>query len=369
MNSLKLLHAADLHLDSAFESLSSGKAAVRRSEQRDLLTRIADIASEEEVDLVLLSGDLLDSDNAFYETGEVLIRSLRTINAPVFIAPGNHDYYSPRSPYARLKLPDNVYIFTDPIVGGIELPELNARVFGAAFTDNRSKPLLTGINVPNDGKFNLLCIHGEVTESDSVYNPVNVQTLAESGLSYAAFGHIHKPSGLLQAGSTWYSWPGCPEGRGFDETGEHFVNIVELFEDGSCELKQVSPGGRQYCILNVDITDADPLFAIHSALPEETIQDIYRIVLKGETDIAPNLNKLKRNLDELFFSLQLRDETHIRQDIWARMGEDTLRGLFLKKMHTRYENAKPADKPVIEQAVRWGIAAIDKMEEVSSCED
>ena len=101
MRKIKILHAADLHLDSPFEGLPAGKAAVRRGEQRDLLIRLAALAQREQVDLVLLSGDLLDSTNTYFETGEELIRSLGRMNAPVFIAPGNHDYYNPRSPYAR----------------------------------------------------------------------------------------------------------------------------------------------------------------------------------------------------------------------------------------------------------------------------
>ncbi len=60
MREIKILHTADLHLDSAFEGLPSGKAAMRRSEQRGLLRRIAELARTEEVDLVLLAGDLLD---------------------------------------------------------------------------------------------------------------------------------------------------------------------------------------------------------------------------------------------------------------------------------------------------------------------
>ena len=90
--SLRFLHAADLHLDSPFEGLPAGKAAIRRQEQRTLLAALADLAAEEQVDLVLLSGDLLDSANTYYETGDELVRSLQNIDAPVFIAPGNHDY-------------------------------------------------------------------------------------------------------------------------------------------------------------------------------------------------------------------------------------------------------------------------------------
>ena len=115
------------------------------------------------MDLVLLSGDLLDSLTTYFETGEVLARSLQEIPAPVFIAPGNHDYYSPRSPYARLKLPDNVYVFTENAIRCVELPGLGVRVYGAAFTDKNSPALLAGFNArPEPGVWKLLCLHGEI---------------------------------------------------------------------------------------------------------------------------------------------------------------------------------------------------------------
>ena len=160
---LKILHAADLHLDSPFEGLPAGKAAVRRGEQRELLRRLAALAESEQADLVLLSGDLLDSGKPYYETGEELIRSLGRIAAPVFISPGNHDYYGAQSPYARLKLPENVHIFKTGRIEPVELKELGVRVYGAAFTENRSGPLLRGFQAPREeGTVNLLCLHGEV---------------------------------------------------------------------------------------------------------------------------------------------------------------------------------------------------------------
>ena len=69
MSKLRILHSADLHLDSPFEGLSAGKAAIRRGEQRELLSALATLARRERADLVLLAGDLLDSDNTYYETG------------------------------------------------------------------------------------------------------------------------------------------------------------------------------------------------------------------------------------------------------------------------------------------------------------
>ena len=370
MRKIRILHAADLHLDSPFEGLSAGKAAVRRSEQRELLIRLAALAQREQVDLVLLSGDLLDSTNTYFETGEELIRCLGRINAPVFIAPGNHDYYTPRSPYARLKLPENVYVFKSDAIELVELPELGVRVYGAAFTESRSRALLEGFQAEREeGVYKLLCIHGEVGVRDSVYNPVSEAELAESAIDYAAFGHIHKASGLKKAGNTWYSWPGCPEGRGFDETGEKTVSIVEL-EGESCSLSPVCIAGRKYQILPVDVTGATPFLAVHTQLPDETVRDIYRIILTGEVEEPPDLRRLYSSLSELFFELQLRDETRLKRDVWDGAGDDTLRGLFLSKLRTRYDKAKDESERIrIEQAARWGLAALDNTEEVVRHED
>lgn len=370
MNTLKLLHAADLHLDSPFEGMPAGKAAMRRAEQRELLGRLAALVLAEEAQLVLLSGDLLDSDNTYYETGEVLSRCLGSMGVPVFIAPGNHDYYSPRSPYARLKLPDNVHVFTENAIRGVALPELGANVYGAAFTEKRSGPLLRGFCAERtEGRFNLLCLHGEVGVKDSAYNPITEEELARSGMDYVALGHIHKASSLRRAGDTWYAWPGCPEGRGFDETGDKSVSIVTLSDDG-CTLETRDISLRRYESLRVDVTGTDPLLAIHTSLPDETVQDIYRITLTGETDESPDLNRLAANLEDLFFSLQLRDETHLRRGVWDSAGEDTLRGLFLRRLRARYDAARDeAERRRVEQAARWGLAALDNAEEVVRHED
>lgn len=367
---IKILHSADLHLDSPFEGLPAGKASIRRGEQRELLGALSVLARRESVDLVLLSGDLLDSDNTYYETGDELVKYLGHIPAPVFIAPGNHDYYSPRSPYARLKLPENVHVFTTATIEAVELPELGAVVYGAAFVEKHSKALLRGFQAPRrEGLLNLLCIHGEVGTRDSSYNPISREELANSGMDYVALGHIHKASGLQKAGKTWYSWPGCPEGRGFDETGEKNVSIIELSE-ADCRLTPVPIASRRYQVMEVDVTGSDPLLAIHTQLPDETVSDVYRIILSGETEQSPDLNQLYATLSELFFELQLRDETRLRRSVWERAGDDTLRGLFLKKLREQYDHAKDdAQRMAIEQAARWGLAALDNGEEVARHED
>ena len=370
MRGLKILHAADFHLDSPFEGLSASKAALRRGEQRDLLARFAALAQREKPDIVLLSGDIFDSSVFYAETGEELVRCLRSISSPVFVSPGNHDYYSMSSPWARLPFPDNVHVFRDNAIKYCELPALSCRVYGAAFTSAASGDLLQGKSAPEiEGITNVLCLHGEIASADSLYGPVSEEEIACSGMDYIAFGHVHADSGLRRSGKTFYAWPGCPEGRGFDETGEKYVYITEL-GGGECSIRKESIAARRYEVLHVDVTSSDPLVAVNNSLADETMKDIYRIILTGETAEAPDMNRLKRNLSEYFFALQLRDETRRSTGLWDGAGSDSLRGIFLGKMKLLYDSAQTdSERRSICRSVAWGLAALDNREEVSICDN
>ena len=360
MSKLKILHAADFHLDTPFEGLPEEKTRIRRTEQRLLLSSLAELARNERVDLV-------DGERVFYETESAMVRAFGSVACPVVIAPGNHDCFTPKSIYSRIRLPENVFVFKKNEIECLELDDLGVRVFGAAFTDRYSRPLLESFHAEKyPGTVNLLCLHGETDVRESRYDPITSKQLAESGMDYAALGHIHKRSGLRRVGETYYSWPGCPEGRGFDETGERFVNIAEIDrETREVTLRNASIARRKYEILNVDISGSEPILTIHSLLPDETQSDIYRIILTGETDCSPDVAMLQNSLEGLFFHLQIRDETRLRRDIWEKAGSDTLRGIFLAKLRSAYDSAAGEDeKNRIEMAARWGLAALDNMEVV-----
>ncbi len=364
--SIKILHAADLHLDSPFEALTDAQAVQRREEQRALLDALADKAQEQQVDAVVLAGDLLDTGSAYLETAERLASFFRRCAAPVFVAPGNHDYYSPHSPYARMDLPADVHIFRSAAIEAVALPEKGLRVWGGAFTDSQSGPLLRGFSVEKEpGTLDVLVLHGEVGAPASVYNPISEAEIAASGMDYIALGHNHTYSGLRRAGQTFFAWPGCTEGRGFDETGEKGALLVTL-EAGRCQAEFLPLGQRRYEIVEVDVTEADDILpAVDAALPGASSRDICRIVLTGETETPPDLPALARALEGRFFSLQLRDKTRLRRPLWAQAGEDTLRGLFLARLRQRYEAAEtPQEREAALQAARWGIQALDNGEEL-----
>lgn len=364
--SIKILHAADLHMDSPFDGLSDELAALRRSEQRRLLDKIAALAREEKVDLVLLCGDLLDSDSSYAETALALRQALGSISVPVVIAPGNHDYYSTRSPYARLQFPENVHIFNSEELSCVEFPEINTRVWGAGFTDPHAENLLSGFSADEDsGYIDILLLHADAQNRTSPYCPVSEADLAQSGVDYAALGHIHSFSGLKKAGDVFYAWPGCPEGRGFDELGEKGVIIADV-DKGECAVRFVPLDGRRYEILTVDLTGSEnQQETVLSSLPGDTQKHIYRIILTGETPVSPDTEALRRALEERFFALQLRDSTVPCRDIWQDCGKDTLRGIFLQKLRDAYDAAETQTaRDEIIQAVRWGLAALDGGEEL-----
>ena len=75
----RFVHAADFHLDSAFRALSPRQAAARRRESRELPQRLANYVNQNGIDLVLLSGDLLDSNSGYRETAEALREALSPV--------------------------------------------------------------------------------------------------------------------------------------------------------------------------------------------------------------------------------------------------------------------------------------------------
>ena len=324
--SVKIVHAADFHLDSAFGALSAEQARQRRRESRELLTRLCNYVNQNGVDLVLLAGDLFDSDTTYRETLEALSEALGAMQARVFIAPGNHDPYSAKSPYATLAWPENVHVFTSKTVERVELPELGCAVYGAAFTaPMQDESLLAGFRAPEDDFIHLMVLHG-----------------------------------VLREGQTTYAYSGCPEGRGFDELGEKGI-LTGTVERGKAELSFVPFARRRYEILNVDVTGRSAEDALRASLPDATVRDIYRIIFTGETDERGlDLKSIEEQFAPDFFHLELRDETRIGEDVWARAQEDSLRGLFLRELRTKFDVASSDDERAkISLAARFGLAALD----------
>ena len=359
---LKLIHAADFHLDSPFSGLAPDQAILRRREQRELLVRLADLAQVRQADLVLLAGDLFDGERIFQETAQVLAQQLGAIPCPVFIAPGNHDFYSGRSPYATLSWPENVHIFTAETIEAVPLPQLDCTVYGAAFTAPRQeRSPLSGFQTQEKG-LRLMVLHGQAGAWGE-YAPIPTGAIRDSGLDYLALGHVHQTDGPHWEGEVPWAYPGCPEGRGFDETGDKGVLYVEV-DRGVCRAELVPLAQRRYQLLDVNLTGAENVLqAIERQLPERTQRDVYRLRLTGERGMEQlDLEGLRQALAPRFYGLQLRDHTRLARDLWARLEEDSLTGLFLQEMELR--RRQEPDNEILELAVRFGLAALEGGEDV-----
>ena len=358
---LHILHAADLHLDAPFAALTAEQARQRRSEQRLLLDALADTAIERGTDLVLLSGDLLDSHQTYRETAQALADALGRIPAPVAIAPGNHDYYSPTSLYAADLWPKNVVIFRDSAAQRIQLPNLD--LYGCAFTGpaRYDFPLADFHAVPSDKPGVMVC-HGDVEGGDR-YGSIPREQIAASGLTYLALGHVHGCSGLQREGGTYWAYPGCAEGRGFDELGDKGALWVTIHDDKTVTAEFLPLCRRRYEILTCDLTGRDPARAVAETLSQGNREDVCRLILTGEARTL-DLSSLLAGAASLRWALTLRDHTRVPRDLWAREGEDSLTGLFLRQMRLRLEKADEEERPILERAVRFGLAALENGEDM-----
>ena len=361
---IRFLHAADFHLDSAFSALSPRQAAARRRESRELLGRLAAYVNEQKIDLVLLAGDLMDSQRPFRETVEALADALSRMEAEVFIAPGNHDPYVPGSLWQTVEWPENVHVFAENCLRAVELPGLSAVVYGAAFAGaEQGSSLLQGFSAPEDGRIHIGLLHGEVEPAEERYDPLRREEIADSNLTYLALGHIHKRTEPQRYGKTLCAWPGCIEGHGFDETGEKGF-YQGVISNGCVAVEFVPFSRRNYEILAVDVTGQPPLAAVEAALPPDTENHLYRVLLTGETgEEGLSLDGLREALKGRFYGLELRDHTRMAEDVWSRCGEDSLRGLFLRELKEKWDSAPDeATRQQVVRAARFGLAALDHRE-------
>ena len=330
---LKLLHSADWHLDSPFAGFSGDQRQFLHRQQRSIPGRIADLCIREGCDLVLLAGDLFDG-TASRESIDALKQAAERCGVPVFIAPGNHDYVCPGSPWLEESWPRNVHIFT----GGLEsvrVDSLNCRIWGAAFHSMDCPPLLEGFRAEGTEAYALGLFHGDPTQASSPYNPITAAQVKASGLDYLALGHIHK-AGSFRAGAALCGWPGCPMGRGWDETGDKGVYLVHL-EGDRAEIQGVSLNLPRFLEKTANIS-MEAREALESVLPPARTDDFYRVILTGQG--SADIPALLRAFPHIP-NLELTDRTEPPLDIWGDEGSDTLAGTYFRLLKEQLTDAYP----------------------------
>ncbi|HQQ68694.1 MAG TPA: DNA repair exonuclease [Alicycliphilus sp.] len=254
---MKFIHAADIHLDSPLVGLSAypdAPAEHLRTATRQALERLVDGAIEEQVDFMVIAGDLYDGDWKDYSTGLFFVRQmgrLRQAGIAVYLLYGNHDAESEVT--LSLQLPDNVQVFSARGAQTIQLDALRVALHGQSFkraatTDN----LVPGYPAPVPGWFNIGVLHTalEGNAQHANYAPCSRAELQAKGYQYWALGHVH--SHALEQGDVTIAYPGNLQGRHIRETGAHGALLVSVHDGQVADVQRLEVDVLRWHQLDID---------------------------------------------------------------------------------------------------------------------
>ena len=369
---IKLLHTADQHLGVKFSGFGEKGKQLRQAVKGSLRT-LVDLAVAEAVDLVLIAGDLFDSNAVSRNLVEEAVTQLKRLPpVPVCILPGTHDCYDVSSVYSRPEfqnIPD-IHISTVEITA-IPFPKLDITVYGKAnLSPKGTGSPLAALRKTNETRYHVAMAHGEMAiegKFSGDYYPVEPREIAASGMNYVALGHWHRYADFSQGGVR-ASYCGASETLSFEEGEDSgFVLIVSIDELAArVEKKRVG----KFLWKTVDL--AIETFESEKDLIQEIRQlaapnTLLRVRLNGlkPLDWDVSEERLIEMLGDSFFHLEVITgglSTSLDRIRVADFPESTVMGPFLRIMEKRLETAGPAEKPVLEEALQRGFALLNGRE-------
>lgn len=333
---MKLLLFADLHLDAPFAWAPPDAARVRRRNRRETLTRILSLADEEGVDAILSAGDLFEHERVSPDTIEFLRTSFVRTDRPIFLAPGNHDWLSPSSPYHLADWSANVHLFTEARLTAVPLAD-GLTLWGAAhLAPANTDGFFAGFR-PDRGGVHLALAHasersllGWQEAGKQPHAPFDAAEIAASGIAHAFLGHYHLPRDAER-----HTYPGNPDPLEFGEEGDRGVVLATIEADGSVVRERRGVAVSVVHDLTVSVDGAahedDVRGAVSAALAGLT--GCARVTLEGE--IGPAARVDVRELQRMGAHLQglvvRTGQLNVAHDLDAILAEQTVRGQFARE--------------------------------------
>jgi DNA repair protein SbcD/Mre11 len=331
---VRFLLFADLHLDTSFSagSLPADVTGALRAALRTTVERITALARSERVDAVLCGGDLYEQERFSPDTAEFLRDAFEDVAVPVYVAPGDDDWYGPRSPYRQVAWSSNVHVFTEDHL----VPEALAdgvTLWGAAhLAPATAEGFLDGFEVGRGG-VNLALFHGSEVAALSTRErgtaPFTSEQVETSGLDHAFLGHDHTPCDAER-----HTYPGAPTPLAFGGSAPRGAVLCTVHDDGRVDRVRHDVSAGSLHDVAVDLTGAVHVDEARDRVAAAVagLTGVVRVTLGGQVgpdvDLAlADLTPTATHLDALvprFGSLG------VAYDFAALAEEPTVRGRFVR---------------------------------------
>jgi len=348
---MKLIHCADLHLDSKMTTnLSAEQAKERRAEILRTFVHMVEYADAQQVDAVLIAGDLFDTRNVSATARNVVRAAIVDHpNIQFYYLKGNHDNDNFLSKLDEI--PSNLNLFGE---GWTTYQCGNVTITGVEITEENKSTIAHSLVLPHDG-YHIVTLHGQLEE-------IGLERLANKNIDYLALGHVHQ----MQVGRVdtrgMYAYSGCLEGRGFDECGQKGFILLDINEEEqTATYKFVPLASRTLYELPVDVTGImntnEVAQRIERAVNEVQIsaKSLVKIRLQGEVDVESEigLEYLHELFEEYYYCLKIVDETKLLIRFSDYEKDESLKGEFVRMvMQSDLSEAEQAE------IIRTGILAL-----------
>ena len=304
MTSFRFFHAADIHLDSPLIGLAGidgGVAGRIRSAPRAAFEALVERALGDQIDFLVIAGDLYDGDWRDYKTGLFFAEQmgrLKQKEIPIFVLLGNHDAESQIT--KSLTLPDNVKVFSSRKPESFQLEKLDVVLHGHSYRDRAVfDNLVPGYPPPVKNAFNIGVLHTALGQEDgahSNYAPCSLSELVAKGYDYWALGHVHQAQVLHEQPHVVF--PGNLQGRHVRETGAKGAYLVTVEEGQVVEVSAQEFDVVRWEVLHVDVEAASNIADVIEQMRQTLTQGVAtangrmlsaRLVLQGQTELHSQL--------------------------------------------------------------------------------
>lgn len=287
MGSFRFIHTGDIHLDSPLKGLAGQQSAAAeriRTATRTAFSTLIDAAIEDEVDFVIIAGDLYDGDWRDYQTGLFFIREMGRLakaRIPAFVLYGNHDAENQIT--KRLTLPGNVRVFSTRKPETIRIDGYAVALHGQSFRQRAvTENLVPAYPQPVDGCFNIGVLHTGLGGMDghANYAPCTLDDLVNKGYDYWALAHVHN-GGVLHA-HPHVVFCGNLQGRHMRESGAKSATLVSVRDGVVREVSTIETDVVRWTRLAVDVEGAghcnDVIDRMRTAIEENVAKNSGRLL-------------------------------------------------------------------------------------------